>query len=92
MRRISKMACFDPNTGIPTTIRQDDRENIWGFFAQDDFKLRPNLTVNLGLRWSYFGPLSSKQGNMFVAMPGGGSNYLTDLIVRKGRYLERAED
>ena len=75
---------FDPNTGIPTTIRQDDREDIWGFFAQDDFKVRPNLTVNVGLRWSYFGPLSSKQGNMFVAVPGGGSNYMTDLIVRRG--------
>ena len=29
---------FDPNTGIPTTIRQDDREDIWGLFVQDDFK------------------------------------------------------
>ncbi len=75
---------FDPNTGIPTTIRQDQRENILGFFAQDDIKLRPNLTVNLGLRWSYFGPLSSKQGNMLRAIPGSGSNYLTDLVVRKG--------
>jgi len=75
---------FDPHTGLPTTFRQDTRENILGFFVQDDLKVRPNLTLNLGLRWSYFGPLSSKQDNMFVAHPGAGADYLTGLIVRKG--------
>jgi len=75
---------FNPSTGFPTTLRQDDRTNLWGFFVQDDFKLRRNLTINLGLRWSYFSPLSAKQGNMFVAIPGAGSNYLTGLTVRKG--------
>jgi hypothetical protein len=75
---------FNPTNGVPTTIRQDQRENIFGFFGQDDIKLRKNLTVNLGLRWSYFGPLSSKQDNMLRAIPGAGVNYLTDLVLRKG--------
>jgi hypothetical protein len=83
---------FDPKTGSPTTLRQDDRENIWGFFAQDDFKIRRNLTVNLGLRWSYFGPLSSKEGNMLVAIPGAGSDYLTGLTVRKGNSWNAQKD
>jgi hypothetical protein len=34
--------------------------NGFSFFAQDDYRLRPTLTVNLGLRWEYFGPLSEK--------------------------------
>jgi hypothetical protein len=34
--------------------------NGFSFFAQDDFRLRSNITVNLGLRWEYFGPLSEK--------------------------------
>lgn len=75
---------FNPNNGVPFTQRQDDRENLWGFFAQDDFKFRPNLTFNLGLRYSYFGSLYSKENNMFVATPGAGSAYLTGLTVHKG--------
>jgi hypothetical protein len=75
---------FNPTTGFPTTIRQDQRENILGFFVQDDLKIRANLTLNVGLRWSYFGPLYAKQDNMLSAIPGAGSNYLTDLVVRKG--------
>ena len=83
---------FNPITGFPTTIRQDDRESIWGLFVQDDFKLRRNLTLNLGLRWSYFGPLSSKEGNMLKAIPGTGANYLTGLVVRPGHSWNAQKD
>jgi len=75
---------FNPITGVPTTIRQDQRENILGLFVQDSFKLRTNLTLTLGVRWSYFGPLYSKEGNMLSAIPGAGSAYLTGLVIRKG--------
>jgi hypothetical protein len=34
--------------------------NGFSFFAQDDYRLAPTLTVNFGLRWEYFGPMSEK--------------------------------
>jgi outer membrane receptor protein involved in Fe transport len=29
------------------------RQQLWGFFAQDDFRFRPNLTLNLGVRHEF---------------------------------------
>jgi hypothetical protein len=75
---------YDPHTGNPTTLRQDDREDIYGFFAQDDWKVKKNLTLNVGLRYNYFGPLWAKGNNFYRAIPGQGSAYMSGLTVVKG--------
>lgn len=75
---------FNYATGIPFSNRQDDRENLWGFFGQDDYKVRPNLTLNLGLRWSYFGALYSKENNLAALHLGSGANALPGMAVHIG--------
>ncbi len=47
---------FDPVTGQPTDAQKNLRYNTIAFFAQDSWKLKPNLTLTLGLRWEDFIP------------------------------------
>lgn len=45
--------------------------NGFSFFAQDDYRILPTLTLNLGLRWEYFGPLSEKDNLLSNLAPDG---------------------
>ena len=75
---------FHATTGLPGGYRNDNRENMFGVFFQDDWKVRPNLTLSAGLRYSYFGPLTDKNNNQGVLTFGSGAALLTGITIRTG--------
>ncbi|MDE1161852.1 MAG: carboxypeptidase-like regulatory domain-containing protein [Acidobacteriaceae bacterium] len=78
---------FNYQTGKPGGVRQDERENLWGGFIQDDWKIKPNMTLHAGLRYSYFGALYSKQNALPSITLGSGASAFTNMRAVQGHNL-----
>ena len=59
---------------------RDFHQNELAWFFKDDWKLRPDLTFNLGVRWEWYGV--PYEGNGLMAAPIGGSDGLFGLSGR----------
>ena len=99
-------AVADFELGYPSTASvaigngyTDIRQFLTGFYVKDDWKATPNLTLNIGLRYEYFTPLSEVRnripsfnfttGALFPVGVNGVSSYLynpdrTDFAPRLG--------
>jgi hypothetical protein len=75
---------------ITTTFLQGDanryyRSNETGWYVQDKFQVRPNLSFSAGLRFDYHGGLKEKNGRIFNFDPSQYNyNAASDTIVDNG--------
>ena len=60
-----------PNRVFASNITAiDDIRHYYASYFQDDWKLTPKLTLNLGLRWEFFGQVRETAGADAVLYPG----------------------
>jgi hypothetical protein len=61
-----------PNSIFVSNISlTDNGKNYYGTYFQDDWRVSPKLTVNLGLRWDFFGLVYEHHANQANFAPSG---------------------
>ena len=85
-------ALTDVLLGMPILVNQtftspvELRSTEVGAFFQDDFRMNRRLTLNLGVRWDYFGSLRETQGRISAYDPA------QNLLVRKDALSQPAKN
>jgi len=80
---------FDPTTGGIANVNRYWLRSQFGSYLQDDWKVRPNLALSLGLRWEFPSNPSEAHGNRSNLYLGSGSTLqerITGAYVHKSKY------
>lgn len=59
----------------------DDIRHYYGTYFQDDWRASPKLTLNLGLRWEFFGQVNENYGANAIFYPGGPTGAGAEYII-----------
>jgi hypothetical protein len=75
----SEVALVNPSSGLPATLVLGMRALDVAAYFNDDWKVRPNLTISYGLRYERFGTWNEINGLLRNMVLGSGSTFTQQL-------------
>jgi len=73
-------------TALNATVNKSYlRDNVFDWFAMDDWRWLPSLTVNAGLRYEYFAPYTEKNGRLGEVLTSPADGFATQTQVLAGQ-------
>ncbi len=67
-----------------------NERTYWAGYFQDDWKVTPKLTLNLGLRWDYFSPISESNGAQANFIQEGPPNNQPEYLIPASGKADRS--
>lgn len=68
-RNLITVRIFQDQAGFPTDIRPENQRTTTGIFAQGNYKLQPNLELQVGGRWSHYKATGSGDVRIGAGIP-----------------------
>ena len=73
-------------TGLNSAVNKSYlRDNVLDGFAQDDWRFKPSITLNYGLRYEFFAPYTEKYGRLAEVLTNPAQRFTVQSQVQSGQ-------